>query len=237
MTMPWIGMTNRPITTLGTRPKRHRSKTSLRLLRRAQRFVSPRLPPTRLLRTQNRKWGRSLLHHRRIRFPWILQRKQKIPMIRKLQRKILPSLSAREGDLHVPSWVKSAPAKAALEKAHQQPQEAPTMLATTAPSNVDTTSASFKPHNIAGETSDAAAAANLESVLQEKEDGEPYLDMFWMDAAERNGDILLFGKVRMEQRFKSSRTFPMLIAALLSRTTFAISLSCPRKRVMASTNQ
>jgi hypothetical protein len=45
----------------------------------------------------------------------------------------------------------------------------------TAPSNVDTVSASFKPDNIAGETSDAAtaaaAAANFESVIQEK-DGE-----------------------------------------------------------------
>lgn len=97
----------------------------------------------------------------------------------------------------------STPAKAALEKAQQLPRESQAVLATTAPSNVDTTSASFKPDNIAGETLDAArvaaAAANLESVIQEK-DGENYLDMFWMDLAERNGEILVFGKVAVEQK-------------------------------------
>ena len=95
----------------------------------------------------------------------------------------------------------SAPAKAAMEKAKEKPQEdKPKVLTTSAPSNVDTTSASFKPDTIAAETGDAAAAAaaNLESVIQKK-DGEQYLDMFWMDIAERNGDVLVFGKVPVEQ--------------------------------------
>ena len=65
----------------------------------------------------------------------------------------------------------SAPAKEAMEKAQQKPFEQTTKLATSAPSNVDTSSASFKPDNIAVESTDAAAAANnaatLESVLQE----------------------------------------------------------------------
>ena len=101
----------------------------------------------------------------------------------------------------------SAPAKAAMEKAKEKPQEAKHKLATSAPSNVDTTSASFKPDTIAAETSDAAAAAaaNLESVIQEKV-GEKYLDMFWMDVAERNGDILVFGKVPIEQTANGKTT-------------------------------
>ena len=104
----------------------------------------------------------------------------------------------------------SAPAKAAMEKAQQKPQETSSKLATSAPSNVDMTSASFKPDTIAVEavndTAAAAAnAANLESVIQEK-DGEKYIDMFWMDIAERNGDILVFGKVPVEQKMANGKT-------------------------------
>jgi DNA polymerase alpha subunit A len=39
------------------------------------------------------------------------------------------------------------------------------------------------------------ATATLEQVVQTNEHGEKYLDLFWTDLAERNGDILLFGKV------------------------------------------
>ena len=101
----------------------------------------------------------------------------------------------------------SAPAKAAMEKAQQKPQETASKLATSAPSNVDMTSASFKPDTIAVEVANesAAAAANLESVIQEKE-GEKYIDMFWMDIAERNGDVLVFGKVPMEQTMANGKT-------------------------------
>jgi DNA polymerase alpha subunit A len=100
-----------------------------------------------------------------------------------------------------------APAKAAMEKAQQKPQETASKLATSAPSNVDMTSASFKPDTIAVEVANesAAAAANLESVIQEKE-GEKYIDMFWMDIAERNGDVLVFGKVPMEQTMAKGMT-------------------------------
>jgi len=99
----------------------------------------------------------------------------------------------------------SAPAKAAMEKAQQKPLDTP-KLATSAPANVDTTLASFKPDTIAAESAtDTAAAANLDSVIQEK-DNVKYLDMFWMDVAERNGDILVFGKVPVENTAPNGKT-------------------------------
>jgi DNA polymerase Pol2 len=62
-------------------------------------------------------------------------------------------------------------------------------------------SASFKPEEMASESSNPAAAmasaANFEAFVQTSEDeSEQYLDFFWMDVCERgNGEILLFGKV------------------------------------------
>ena len=99
-----------------------------------------------------------------------------------------------------------------------------TSFATSAPSSVDVSSASFRPDVIAAEGGDqpgsakAAAAANLDSVIRteasaegdagSKDDGdaEPvrYLDFFWMDAKERNGVIYLFGKVEVPSQAKNS---------------------------------
>lgn len=76
---------------------------------------------------------------------------------------------------------------------------------------VDTTSPSFSPEEIAAESSPTTApnSATLDSfvVREEGEDGDStYIDMFWMDASERNGHIHLFGKVAVpdqENRFVS----------------------------------
>ena len=84
-------------------------------------------------------------------------------------------------------------------------------MSTTAPRSLDATSASFRPDVIEGESNQsdemkAAAAANLESVIQtetdvaEGKDANRYLDFFWTDAKEhpsRKGTILLFGKVEV----------------------------------------
>lgn len=126
----------------------------------------------------------------------------------------------------------SAPAKAALEKAQQLPQESPKVLVTTAPSNVDTTSASFKPDNIAGETlgaATAAAVANLESVIQEK-DGEKYLDMFWMDLADRNGEILVFGKVAAEQKVEGKTSISYVSCCATVKNNFRNLFVLPKRK-------
>jgi DNA polymerase alpha subunit A len=125
----------------------------------------------------------------------------------------------------------SAPAKAALEKAQQQPQESPVALATTAPSNVDTTTASFKPDNIAGETSDAATAnaATLEPVIQEK-DGEKYLDVFWMDLAEHQGNILVFGKVAVDQEEKGTTRVSYVSCCVTVKNNFRNLFVLPKKK-------
>ena len=64
---------------------------------------------------------------------------------------------------------------------------------------VDTTSVSFRPDEIAAEPTSAsvasAAASNLESYVETSEKEERYLDMFWLDAFEKHGDIYLYGKV------------------------------------------
>ena len=95
----------------------------------------------------------------------------------------------------------------------------------TAPrSLLDANSASFRPDVIEGESNQsdemkAAAAANLESVIETEVDVEEgkeasrYLDFFWTDAKEhpsRKGTILLFGKVEVNaaQAKKSSKNAP-----------------------------
>ena len=86
-------------------------------------------------------------------------------------------------------------------------------MSTTAPRSLDAHSASFRPDVIEGESNQsddmkAAAAANLESVIrtetetdvEEGQDANRYLDLFWTDAKEhpsRKGTILLFGKVEV----------------------------------------
>lgn len=99
----------------------------------------------------------------------------------------------------------SAPARKAAEQAAPVvvvPKEQD-MTATTAPNAVDTTSASFRPDKIAAEPQAAAgAAANLESILETDKDGT-FVDMFWMDACEVQGEILVFGKVQIDGNFVS----------------------------------
>jgi DNA polymerase alpha subunit A len=63
------------------------------------------------------------------------------------------------------------------------------------PCQVDTTCASFQPQAIATESQPTeVAVASLQSVLDTK-DNRSFVDMYWMDACDQNGDILLFGKV------------------------------------------
>ena len=63
---------------------------------------------------------------------------------------------------------------------------------------VDTSSISFRPDDIAAEPSAAvtsAAFSTLESYVENNDKEERYLDMFWLDAIEKHGDIYLYGKV------------------------------------------
>ena len=106
----------------------------------------------------------------------------------------------------------SVPAKAAQEQVKQKVVETQnSSLATTAPSAVDTTSASFKPDDIAAESSveqvDPAAAATLELLLKKTKEGEKYIDMFWTDVCERDrtGEMLLFGKVSVEKEVNKNK--------------------------------
>lgn len=89
----------------------------------------------------------------------------------------------------------SAPAQKALEKNQKSVVVAPAL---SAPAVIDTTSASFRPEQIAADTSAAAShAATLENILQKAQDGSDnnYVDMYWIDACEDRGDIYVFGKV------------------------------------------
>lgn len=104
----------------------------------------------------------------------------------------------------------SAPAQKALEQ--QQKKEHVVEAPKNGPKpavQMDTTSASFKPQTIAAETfSSQDTSSSLEQLLQKPEDGgDPYLDLFWTDLCERNGDILLFGKVEMQNKFVSACVF------------------------------
>jgi DNA polymerase Pol2 len=67
---------------------------------------------------------------------------------------------------------------------------------------LDTTSPSFAPEEIAAEstTSDFTSSANLESFLvtekgEDDDQRKRYIDFFWIDATEKNGNVHLFGKV------------------------------------------
>ena len=95
---------------------------------------------------------------------------------------------------------RSAPAQKAAEdqKKIQETQQATATPVGTAVS-LDTSSISFSPEDIAPESSTsasstAAGGADLKSFLIEGGD-ETFVDMFWMDAVERRGDIFVYGKV------------------------------------------
>jgi DNA polymerase Pol2 len=101
---------------------------------------------------------------------------------------------------------RSAPAQKAVEEqqqAKQQQQQAEPSPETTksAPMLVDTSSVSFKPDDIAAESSaptNPEAATNLESFVETQEE-DRHIDFYWMDATERKGDIFLYGKVASQQ--------------------------------------
>ena len=99
----------------------------------------------------------------------------------------------------------SAPAQKALEKQQiKQEQEIPKDSLKSVVS-MDTTSASFKPQAIAAETSSSnETSSSLEQVLQRDGDSDSYMDLFYTDLCERNGDILLFGKVAVQDKFISA---------------------------------
>lgn len=90
---------------------------------------------------------------------------------------------------------RSAPAQKAAEEQKVQETRKEAVAKNPSPASLDTTSVSFSPEEIAAETTNtASASANLESYLVEDGD-EKYIDMFWMDAVERRGDIFVYGKV------------------------------------------
>lgn len=102
----------------------------------------------------------------------------------------------------------SAAAKAALEKRHapqpSEPTTAPkaTSFATTSPEAVDTTSSSFQPLAIATEEVNGSFDTTLETLIQRKDD-KSFVDMYWIDAYESNGNVYLYGKTPHEDNFIS----------------------------------
>jgi DNA polymerase Pol2 len=75
-------------------------------------------------------------------------------------------------------------------------------FATTTPDVVDTSTASFQPLGIATENS-AVTNATLESIVQTDDDGRSYVDMYWIDAHEREGVVYLYGKTFTKDEFVS----------------------------------
>lgn len=89
---------------------------------------------------------------------------------------------------------------------------------------VDMTSTSFRPDSIAAASAEVGGGnnADLELIVEtedvemkdaenesEEEAKEPrqYLDMFWLDAAERNGVVYLYGKVRIPSKDPSKQNY------------------------------
>jgi DNA polymerase alpha subunit A len=90
---------------------------------------------------------------------------------------------------------RSAPAQRAAEDQKKvQEMQQQTAAQDDAVVPLDTSSISFSPDHIAAESSTSAAAADLEAFVVTEGD-ETYIDVFWMDAVERRGDIFLYGKV------------------------------------------
>jgi len=88
---------------------------------------------------------------------------------------------------------KAAAAKTAAATASKQPTE--TKLVT----SIDTS----KTEGIATAAAAAAAAAKFESVVKKDEESS-YVDMFWIDACDVNGNIMMFGKLKTDDnRFVS----------------------------------
>jgi DNA polymerase alpha subunit A len=113
---------------------------------------------------------------------------------------------------------RSAPAQQAAEQLKATPPTAASSTNTTAGGKdfsstiVDTSSPSFSPEEIAAESSGPSAAnsATLDAfvVTENEEEGEVdrFIDFFWMDAIEKNGNVHLFGKVAVpdeENKFVS----------------------------------
>jgi len=99
---------------------------------------------------------------------------------------------------------RSKPAQQALDKkkfAAGEPSAATAGSNKATAKNLPRIGANVKPDMIAAETassgitSSTAGQIELPPLLQTDKDEVQYIDMFWMDLAERNGDILLFGKV------------------------------------------
>jgi DNA polymerase Pol2 len=95
---------------------------------------------------------------------------------------------------------RSGPAQKAAEKrktiAAAEATEKPQAPKANVTPIVDASSLACSPDDIAAESSapSAAATANLDSYVVNEND-EKFVDLFWMDAKERNGDIYIYGKV------------------------------------------
>ncbi len=79
-----------------------------------------------------------------------------------------------------------------------------TGFATTAPEAVDTSSQSFQPVAISDKPM-PQINATLEKLVQTKDD-RSFIDMYWIDAQEKNGVIYLFGKTELTEKSDPSAT-------------------------------
>ena len=91
------------------------------------------------------------------------------------------------------------------KKSIQAVQQVAPVVASSIKPAIDTSSV-VQPSEIASASSGMGIGqVSLEEVAQKgTEEGETFIDFFWMDIAERNGDILLFGKVPYKGGFVSA---------------------------------
>ena len=124
----------------------------------------------------------------------------------------------------------SAPAQEAAKKQQQQAAAAHPTITTgsikTKKAQVVDTSATFQPEQMAAPTMAINNINNrqvsLETLLNKDDDGNSYLDLFWIDLAERNGDILLFGKVALPNNKKTSYISACIVVTGNLRNLFVL---------------
>lgn len=75
-------------------------------------------------------------------------------------------------------------------------------FATTAPSAVDTSSSSFQPLAIATDTKESVIDATLDAITQMQDDRK-FIDIYWLDAHEKNGTVYMYGKTAVNNDFVS----------------------------------
>jgi DNA polymerase Pol2 len=99
----------------------------------------------------------------------------------------------------------SAAMKQAIQKPEISVSEKEISIPTpTSVSIPDLSATSYYPDKIEAEpAASSLAVSNLEAALDKDDKGNTFVDMYWLDACEVQGDILVFGKVLVEDNYVS----------------------------------